>query len=95
MPAKKSAKKAEPGFREAVAEVESILERLEADEIDIDDLGGEVRRAVELIGLCRAKLDRTETEVREFVAGLQEDAAPASAATSDPAAGDDGGELPF
>jgi exodeoxyribonuclease VII small subunit len=61
----------EPTFGAAVEEIEGILSRLEGDEIDVDDLAREVQRAVTLIALCRAKLARTETEVREFVAALE------------------------
>ncbi|MFH2053785.1 MAG: exodeoxyribonuclease VII small subunit [bacterium] len=72
-------------FGEAVGEVEEILGRLENDDVDIDQLGVEVKRAVELLQVCREKLARTETEVRGLVAGLQ----PAPEAGRDePAAGE-------
>ncbi len=68
--------KKSPGFEEAMAEVEAILARLEAGEIPIDDLSAEVKRAVGLVDDCRARLKKTELEVREFVRGLEdEDAA--------------------
>jgi len=51
--------------------VEEILARLEDDEVDIDRLGKEVARAVALLQVCREKLNRTENEVRDLVAGLQ------------------------
>ncbi len=73
-------------FGEAVGEVEQILERLEQEEIDIDDLGREVKRAVELIQVCREKLARTDREVRELVSDLQEsDAEPTGDADSNEA----------
>ena len=86
----------EPTFGAAVEEVEAILARLEREEVDIDDLGREVKRAVELIGLCRRKLATTELEVRTYVDSLQEDAA-AGAAADDVEEGGDGGDqsLPF
>ncbi len=59
-------------FGEAVTEVEQILERLEDDEVDIDQLSAEVARAVALLQVCRDKLSRTEGEVRDLVAGLQD-----------------------
>lgn len=62
-------------FGEAVTEVEEILAGLEQDEVDIDRLGEQVARAVELIQVCREKLERTDREVRELVAGLQAPAA--------------------
>jgi exodeoxyribonuclease VII small subunit len=58
-------------FGDAVEEVEGILARLEAEEIDIDDLSREVKRAVELIKICRDKLEKTDSEVRELVADLE------------------------
>jgi len=54
-----------------VAEVEEILAGLEEDAVDIDRLGDEVARAVELIQVCREKLEKTDREVRDLVAGLQ------------------------
>lgn len=62
-------------FGEAVAEVEDILSGLEDDNVDIDKLGEEVRRAVELIQVCRGKLEKTDKEVRQLVEGLQAPAA--------------------
>ena len=63
-----------------MGEVEEILAGLEREDVDIDRLGAEVKRAVELITVCREKLETTDREVRELVDGLQEkpggDAAP-------------------
>lgn len=58
-------------FGDAVAEVEDILSGLEQDNVDIDKLGEEVRRAVELIQVCRGKLEKTDAEVKQLVEGLQ------------------------
>lgn len=60
-------------FGEAVTEVEDILAGLEADEVDIDELGQQVKRAVELIQVCREKLEKTDAEVRDLVSGLSGD----------------------
>lgn len=68
-------KKKSPGkkvsFGDAITEVERILDRLEAEEIDIDDLSREVKRAVELIKICREKLEKTDSEVRNLVSDLR------------------------
>jgi exodeoxyribonuclease VII small subunit len=64
-----------------VAEVEEILSGLEEETVDIDRLGEEVARAVELIQICREKLERTDREVRDLVAGLQ--SAPADEGNGD------------
>lgn len=68
-PKKTPAKKL--SFGEAVQEVEGILLGLEDDTVDIDTLGEEVKRAVELIQVCRQKLEKTEKEVRDLVTDLQ------------------------
>ena len=60
-------------FGDAMAEVEEILAGLERDDVDIDRLGEEVKRAVELITVCREKLEKTDREVRDLVDGLQAD----------------------
>jgi exodeoxyribonuclease VII small subunit len=65
-------------FGEAVGEVEEILAELERDNVDIDHLGAQVKRAVELIQVCREKLEKTDGEVRDLVAGLKEPEAPAA-----------------
>ena len=80
-------------FGEAVSEVEQILAGLEQDEIDIDRLSEEVKRAVELIQVCREKLEKTDTEVRDLVAGLQQSG---SDEETDAGSGDNSGkDLPF
>lgn len=78
-------------FGDAVGEVEQILEQLEDGEVDIDELSSEVKRAVELIQVCRTKLDRTEGEVRELVSGLQ----PADGQDKTEGASATGEDVPF
>jgi exodeoxyribonuclease VII small subunit len=58
-------------FNEAVAEVEDIVARLENEQTDVDELAGEVKRAVELIASCRARLEKTDGEVRDLVGQLE------------------------
>lgn len=60
-------------FSDSVVEVEEIISKLENDEIDIDDLSDEVKKAVKLIGECRAKLKKTETEVSDFIESIQQE----------------------
>ncbi|MCK9996865.1 MAG: exodeoxyribonuclease VII small subunit [Candidatus Krumholzibacteria bacterium] len=80
-------------FGEAVSEVEQILAGLEQDEIDIDRLSEEVKRAVELIQVCREKLEKTDTEVRDLVAELQQSGSEDE--TSDGSGKDSGEDLSF
>lgn len=62
-----------PGYTEAMNELESILQSLDGDDVDIDRLSTDVRRAAELIALCRERLDATTSEVERIVADLQPD----------------------
>lgn len=58
-------------FREAMDELEGILERIEGEEIDIDRLAEELRRAAQLLDLCRGKIRKAEVEVTQIVQNLE------------------------
>ncbi len=63
---------AEPGFTEAMRELETILQRIEGDELDIDRLAEELKRATALLELCRGKIRRAELEVTAIVQKLEQ-----------------------
>jgi exodeoxyribonuclease VII small subunit len=72
MSAKKTgAESAEPGFTEAIRELEAILARVEGEEVDVDRLAAELARAAELLDLCRGKIRRAELEVSQIVQRLE------------------------
>lgn len=52
-------------YTEAVAEIEQILSRLRGEQIDVDTLAAEVKRATELIAQCKAQLTDVEKAVKE------------------------------
>ena len=62
------------GFRQAMEELEGILQRIEGEEIDIDQLAQELRRAAQLLDLCRGKIRKAEVEVTQIVQHLEESA---------------------
>ena len=62
----------EVGYADAMAELDRILRELEDDSIDVDRLSDRVRRAAELIRLCRDRITRTRAEVAEIVADLEQ-----------------------
>lgn len=51
-------------YSEAVAEIEQILARLRGEQIDVDTLAAEVKRATELITQCKAQLTQVEKAVK-------------------------------
>jgi exodeoxyribonuclease VII small subunit len=60
----------ELGYADALAELEGILHELEGDAVDVDHLGERVRRAAELIRLCRGRIDHARMEIEQVVAEL-------------------------
>ena len=59
-----------PGYTDALAELESILVELEDGEVDIDRLAERVKRAAELLELCRGHVEAARVEVTRIVAEL-------------------------
>ena len=59
------------GYAAALAELQTILNALEAPDVDVDALAAHVDRAAELLRFCRERLVAAETQVTEIVAGLE------------------------
>jgi exodeoxyribonuclease VII small subunit len=77
------------GYAEAMTELEGILDELEGDHLDVDVLAERVRRASELIKLCRTRIARAQEDVNRIVTDLEVFEGELGA----PAAGEDGDEL--
>lgn len=54
-------------YSEAIREVEAILEKLNNEELDVDQLAEQVKRAGELIGVCKEKLRKAEEDVAKVI----------------------------
>ena len=59
--------KKELTYTEAMAEIEQILARFRSEEMDVDSLAAEVKRATELIAGCKRRLHKAEEEVRKIL----------------------------
>lgn len=100
-----SAARKPPTYAEASAELESILEKIEGGEPDVDEVVALVRRGTELIRFCRERLDAARLEVGKVVADLdaleqqadegEHEEAGDEDAESDAAGEPGGGRLPF
>jgi exodeoxyribonuclease VII small subunit len=66
----------ELGYADALRELESILAEIEDDAVDVDVLAARVRRAAELLRVCRDRITAAREEVGQIVADLAPDAAP-------------------
>lgn len=67
----KTTKKQEVSYAEAMAEVEQILARFNTQQMDVDTLAAEVKRATELLAQCKERLMRAEREVSEVLGGKE------------------------
>ncbi|MBR6262614.1 MAG: exodeoxyribonuclease VII small subunit [Prevotella sp.] len=54
----------EINYEKAVSELEEIVKKMENDELDIDSLTLQLKRAKELIQLCKNKLSKTDEEIK-------------------------------
>jgi len=63
----------DPGYREALEEIEAIVEEIESESVDIDVLTDRVKRATFLIKLCKVKLKKTDDEVKKVLKEFEEE----------------------
>ena len=74
----------ELGYADALAELESILDRLEHDEPDVDRVATDVARAAELVRHCRERISSARQRVEEVVGDLAPDPAGPDPAAEQP-----------
>jgi exodeoxyribonuclease VII small subunit len=58
----------QPKYEEAFAELQAITHKMENDELDIDQMSEQLKRAKELIKLCKDKLTKTDEEIKKILA---------------------------
>ena len=54
-------------YEEAMRELETIVRKMENDELDIDTLTEQLKRAQQLIKLCKDKLTKTDEEIKKIL----------------------------
>ena len=54
-------------YEAAIAELQTIVRKMENDELDIDQMADQLKRAQELIKLCKDKLTKTDTEIKKIL----------------------------
>jgi len=60
-------------YSDAVAEIESILEKIEEGSLDVDELTVKVSRVTELLKICRDRLSLTEAQIDKILGEDQVD----------------------
>ena len=59
--------KIEPTYREALEELRAIHARLRGDEVDVDTLIEDVKRAADLVAFCRERLTAVGERLEEVL----------------------------
>lgn len=59
-------------YTEAFEELQQIVADIEDGEISVDELSVKVKRAAELIKICKAKLTATDSDVSKILEDLEE-----------------------
>lgn len=54
-------------YEEAIGQLEKIVRQMENNELDVDQLSEQLKRAQQLIQFCRAKLTKTDEEIRQIL----------------------------
>lgn len=57
-------------YEEAIRQLENIVHKMESEDLDIDELATVLKSAQKLIKLCKARLTKTDEEIKKI---LEED----------------------
>ncbi|MBN2669045.1 MAG: exodeoxyribonuclease VII small subunit [Bacteroidales bacterium] len=59
-------------YEQAFNELEDILDKIENHELKMDDLSLAIKRATELVKVCKTKLRNTEEDVEKILESLDD-----------------------
>jgi exodeoxyribonuclease VII small subunit len=62
----------EPKYSKSIKRLEEIIEKIENEEIDVDELSERVKEAVSLLKVCKDKIEKADMEVKRVVDDLGE-----------------------
>ncbi len=54
-------------YSESIRQIEEILKKIENEELDVDELSDKVKKAADLLKLCKSKLHDTEAEIQKIL----------------------------
>lgn len=63
--------KKEKTYSEAMLELQTILDKIESGNVDIDVLTDEIKRASGLIKLCKDKLYKADSEIKKIIDDIE------------------------
>ena len=59
-------------YNEAISEIEAILEKIENEELDVDELAEKVKRVSSLLKICKSKLTKTNEQVEQILKEMED-----------------------
>ena len=60
-------------YSESIKELEEIVKSVENETLDLDELSKKVKRATELIKICKEKLFQTDAEIEKILESIMEE----------------------
>ena len=54
-------------YEEAVRQLETIVDKMERGELDVDSMAAQLKQAQELVKLCKQKLKHTDDEIQKLL----------------------------
>lgn len=60
-------------YSESIKELEEIVKSVENESLDLDELSKKVKRATELIKICKEKLFQTDAEIEKILESIKEE----------------------
>ncbi len=60
-----------PDYKDAIEEIESIVDEIENETVDVDMLTEKIKRAAFLIKYCKKKLRNSDDEIRKVLDELE------------------------
>ena len=62
----------EVSYSQAISEIELILQKIENEELDVDELAEKVKRVSALLKICKNKLTKTNDQVEQILKEMEE-----------------------
>jgi len=59
-------------YNEAISEIEEILDKIENEELDVDELAEKVKRVSALLKICKEKLQSTNEQVEHILKEMED-----------------------
>ena len=60
-----------PNYAQAFEELQQIVREIESGQINVDQLSEKVKRATQLIQICKSKLTTTEEDVNRILKDIE------------------------